>query len=91
MINPELETQVGQRATLTGTAQNAAAGASLLVDGWPVYIGGLSRWPADLAGRKLDVTGTLVSTRGPAPEKRVHGRPGGGYALNDASWAPHES
>ena len=90
MIDPALEAQVGQRVTLTGAAQNAAAGASLLVEGWPVYIGGLSRWPADLAGRELDVTGTLVSTRGPAPEDRVHG-PSGGYALDDASWAPRGS
>jgi hypothetical protein len=90
MINPALEAQVGQRVTLTGAAQNAAAGASVLVDGWPVYIGGLSRWPADLAGRELDVTGTLVRTRGPAPEDRIHG-PSGGYALHDATWAPHES
>jgi hypothetical protein len=90
MIDPELEAQVGQRVTLTGTAQNAAAGASLLVGEWPVYIGGLSRWPADLAGRELDVTGTLVRMRGPDPEERKHG-PGAGYALDDASWAPHES
>ena len=90
MKNPALEAQVGQRVTLTGTAQNAAAGASVLIEGWPVYIGGLSRWPADLAGHELDVTGTLVRTRGPAPEERVHG-PAGGYALDDASWAPHES
>jgi hypothetical protein len=90
MIDPALEAKVGQRVTLTGTAQNAAAGASLLVDAWPVYIGGLRRWPADLAGRTLDVTGTLVSTRGPAPEERAHG-PAGGYALDDASWAPHDA
>jgi hypothetical protein len=91
MTDPALEAQVGRRVTLTGTAQNAAAGASLLVDDWPVYIAGLSRWPADLADRELDVTGTLVSTRGPDPEQRMHGTPGGGYALDDASWAPHES
>ena len=41
-------------------------------------------------GQRVTLTGTLVSTRGPAPEERVHG-PAGGYALDDASWAPHES
>jgi len=90
MTDPALEAQVGQRVTLTGTAQNAAAGAIVLVEDRPVYIGGLSRWPAELAGRELDVTGTLVSTRGPAPGARVHGH-AGGYALDDASWALHES
>jgi hypothetical protein len=90
MIDPVLEAQVGQRVTLTGTAQNAAAGASVLVEGWPVYVGGLSRWPAELVGRRLDVSGTLVRTRGPAPQERVHG-PAGGYALDDASWVAHEA
>jgi hypothetical protein len=47
--------------TITGTAENAKAGAVLVGDdGRTVYVAGMPEWPKDVYGKKLKLTGTLL-------------------------------
>ena len=81
----DLEGRVGERVTLAGTALDAAAGAIVSLDGFPVYVAGLRGWPpgAVRAGGR-GATGTLVFR--PGAPRGVHG-PADTYALEDASWS----
>lgn len=50
--------------TITGTAENAKAGAILVTSGdRPVYIEGLRAWEADVLGTALTLTGFLRRKR----------------------------
>ena len=49
-----------RRVLLSGPAQDAKAGAVLLIDGVPVYIDGQDAWPEGQAGRTQRMTGILV-------------------------------
>ena len=80
----DLEARVGEQVTLVGTALDAAAGAIVSLDGFPVYVAGLRGWPQELSGQEVEVAGTLVLR--PGAPRGVHG-PGESYALEDASWS----
>ena len=82
----DLESHVGERITVTGTALNAALGAIVSLGGLPLYVSGLRGWPEDVVGRELDVTGRLVLRRAPDREGPVVHKPGDTYAVEDASW-----
>jgi hypothetical protein len=45
--------------SITGTAENAKAGAILSTGDGPVYVEGLQAWAADDLGKKLTLTGFL--------------------------------
>jgi hypothetical protein len=50
--------------TITGTAENAKAGAILVTAGdRPVYVEGLRAWPAEDLGKELTLTGFLRRKR----------------------------
>jgi hypothetical protein len=51
-----LEEQLGQSITVEGVAQDGKEGASV----GALYVDGLGRWPADLAGTNVRVTGRLI-------------------------------
>lgn len=83
----DLEQRVGEQVTLTGIALNAAAGAIVSLDGYPVYISGLRQWTETLFGQPIDVTGTLVFRPDPRPADSRSHKIGDSYALEDASWS----
>jgi hypothetical protein len=79
--------RVGERVTLVGRALDAAAGAIVLLEDRPVYVEGLDAWPADDAGREVEITGTLAFQPGvPQDGPTVHG-PSDAYAVTDATWS----
>ena len=84
--------QVGKAVELTGVAQNAKAGAVLVVDGSPIYVKNLAAWPDALRGKTVKVKGTLKSmklipspTRGPKGEVG-QGAEGEQWVLEDAAY-----
>lgn len=85
----DLESRVGEQVTLTGTALNAALGAIVSLDEVPVYVAGLRRWPEEVTGHEVDLTGRLVFRSAPDPEGPVVHKPGDSYAVRDASWTLH--
>jgi hypothetical protein len=55
---------LGTPITIHGTAQNAKAGAVLIVDdGRVVYVQGLPEWEREVLGTELELTGTLRKER----------------------------
>jgi hypothetical protein len=84
----DLKSRVDERVTITGTALNAASGAIVSLDGRPVYVAGLDRWPQEIAGRGMEVTGRLVFHPAPEPEGPVVHKLDDSYELQDASWTP---
>lgn len=94
-MSPDLQTLLGQRATLVGTARNARAGAVvLLADGRTLYVAGLEEWPGALDGRPVEVSGTVAHRRvfpepqvGPAGERSA-GMEGEAWVLDGATWRP---
>ena len=78
--------------TVRGPAVTGAGGALVEVDGEPIYISGLRTWDAELEGRQVEVTGTLLlrgSTAGPGPSGMPrHGFDEETFALDGAEWAP---
>jgi hypothetical protein len=87
----DLSASVGKRVTVRGAATSGAGGAMVEVDGEPVYIAGLRAWDAELEGRHVEVTGTLLvrgSTAGPGPGGMpMHGFDEETFALDDPEWA----
>jgi hypothetical protein len=83
----DLESRVDERVTLAGTAQNAAAGAIVSLDGRPVYVSDLPEWPPDLVGRAVEVTGTLVFRPAPAQEGPTVHQLSDSYELHHAVWS----
>jgi hypothetical protein len=82
-----------RRVILTGLAENAKAGAVLIVDGVPVYMDDLDTWPDDQRGRSLRMAGSLQRRkRLPAPEtsrgEQVASAPLEQLVLVDAQAAP---
>ena len=73
-----------------GLAETGAGGALVEVEGEPIYINGLHRWDAELDGKQVEVTGTLLvraPTAGPGPgEMPLHGIDEETFALADAEW-----
>ncbi len=61
--------------------------------GTPVYIGGLARWPRELRGKRVALTGELRRREPQVPPTPPGGMPAHGiasasYVLDDASWEP---
>ena len=87
----DLRASVGTRVAVRGLAETGAGGALVEVDGEPIYIKGLHRWDAELDGRQVEVTGTLLvrgPTAGPGPGGMpLHGIDEETFALADAEWA----
>ena len=85
----DLSKHTDQRLTVTGTAQTAAGGAIVKVEGTrPIYIEELDNWDDDLEGRRVEVTGVLRHRESMIPESgpRSHGLRAT-YAFEDASWS----
>lgn len=83
---------VGETVSFEATALDAAGGAMVMVgSGPPVYIGGLARWPPELEGKRVRLTGELRRRESqvpptPAGGMPAHGIPSPAYALEDARW-----
>ncbi len=58
--NQSLQELVNKTVTLEGKAVDAKAGAVLLVNENPVYIGGLDHWPQDFIDKQVALSGKLV-------------------------------
>jgi len=81
---PAAETE--KPVTLTGYAADARAGAVITTDeGDTIYVAGLATWPADLLGRRVEVTGLLTRKKPiPDPEVNENGEhTAGAYGLQD--------
>jgi hypothetical protein len=82
----DLQSRVDEQVTVVGTAQNAAAGAIVSLDGRPVYVSELDQWPPELVGRKVEVSGVLVFCPAPEAEGPTIHKLSDSYALEHASW-----
>jgi hypothetical protein len=79
------------RVTLRGQALDAKGGAVVRTQDDTVYVSGLGAWPAETAGRLVEVTGILSRRTFPAlPVGRAGERSGGAEGtqtvLEDATW-----
>jgi hypothetical protein len=83
----DLQSRVNEPVTVVGTAQNAAAGAIVSLDGRPVYVSELEQWPPELVGRNVEVSGVLVFYPAPQAEGRTIHKLSDSYGLKDASWS----
>ncbi|HEY1712254.1 MAG TPA: hypothetical protein VGG07_05095 [Solirubrobacteraceae bacterium] len=83
----DLQSRLDEHVTVVGTAQNAAAGAIVSLDGRPVYVSELEQWPPELVGRNVEVSGVLVFYPAPQAEGRTIHKLSDSYGLKDASWS----
>jgi hypothetical protein len=90
MSSPESQSPGARTITVRGTARTGAAGALILVpDERPVYVGGVRRWPAELEGVEVEVTGTVhIQEAQVESGARVHGLADDVRVLQDATWSP---
>jgi hypothetical protein len=85
---------VGEQVRFEATARDAAAGAMAMVgSGPPIYIAGLARWPRELGGKRVALTGSLRRREAQVPPTPPGGMPAHGiasasYVLDDAQWEP---
>ena len=85
---------LGETVSFEATASDAAGGAMVMIGaGPPIYIRGLARWPRELEGRRVSLTGELSrreSQLPPTPPGGIpaHGIPAATYVLDDARWEP---
>lgn len=70
----QLNSLEGRRVLLSGPAEDAKAGAVLLIDGVPVYIDGQDAWPDGQRGQTLRMTGILVVRKHIADPVDQHGQ-----------------
>jgi hypothetical protein len=89
MSGPESQSHGARTITVRGTARTGASGALILVpDELPVYLGGVRRWPAELEGVEVEVTGTVrVQEAQVESGARVHGLTDDVRVLEDATWS----
>jgi hypothetical protein len=90
MSGSESQSPKARTITFRGTARTGAAGALILVpDELPVYVGGLRRWPAELEGVEVEVTGTVhIQEAQVESGARAHGLADDVRVVEDASWSP---
>jgi hypothetical protein len=90
MSSPDSQSPRARTITVRGTARTGAAGALVLVpDELPVYVGSLRRWPAELEGVELEVTGTVrIQAAQVESGARVQGLADDVRVLEDATWSP---
>jgi hypothetical protein len=84
---------VGETVSFEATAHDAAGGAIVMVGpGEPIYIGGLARWPRELTGKRVSLTGELRRRESQVPPTPPGGIPAHGlgatYVLDAARWEP---
>jgi len=86
--------KANEQVTLEGTARDAHSGAVVVLrDRQPLYVEGLERWPAELEGKNVKVSGTVVSRKlAPDPVVAADGAVSAGmvgesWVLTSASWA----
>lgn len=88
------EEHVGETVGFEATALDAAGGAMVMTGaGPPIYISGLARWPPELEGGRVRLTGRLTRREPQVPPTPPGGMPAHGiaspsYALEDAGWEP---
>ena len=58
-----LEERVGEHVELDGVAYDSHAGATIEVDGVPIYLDGVRQWPSGVYGTPTTVRGTLRRRR----------------------------
>ncbi|MEZ4449042.1 MAG: hypothetical protein R3B09_06120 [Nannocystaceae bacterium] len=58
----EIESAIGERVVVVGTAGAAKLGAVVLVGEAPIYCLGREGWPEGVEGQEVEVTGTLART-----------------------------
>lgn len=89
MPGPESQSPRARTVTVRGTARTGAAGALIMVpDEPPVYVGGLGRWPAEIEGVDVEVTGTVrIQEAQVESGARVHGLADDVRVLEDATWS----
>jgi hypothetical protein len=82
-----LADRLGEQVELQGIAYNAHAGAIVEVDGVPVYLSGIKRWPRGVYGVAATVSGRLTRQSlapDPVPGPVVsHGMEGEVFVLLD--------
>jgi hypothetical protein len=90
MSGSDGQSPTARTITVRGTARTGAAGALILVlDELPVYVGGLPRWPTELEGVEVQVTGTVhIQEAQVESGARMHGLADDVRVLNDATWSP---
>jgi hypothetical protein len=85
---------VGETVSFEAIARDAAGGAMVVVGpGQPIYIGGLARWPPELTGKRVSLTGELHRRESRLPATPpggipAHGIPSATYVLDGARWEP---
>ncbi len=84
---------LGETVSFEATALDAAGGAMVMVGSGPIYVGGLARWPKELEGTRVSLTGELrrrESQLPPTPPGGIpaHGIPSATFVLDDARWEP---
>ena len=86
----DLDKQLDTEVTIDAVAENASAGAIVMVGRTPVYIDGLPRWDKAHADKQVSVTGTLRREAGDevvnAAGEYSHGVPDGRFILESATW-----
>ena len=93
-ITKRLESDVGKVVTYSGFARDNKAGATLSIEGVMgavIYIDGLSAWPKEYLGQRIEVTGTLTYKKYiPNPTNNdglvSQGAEGRQYVLESAIW-----
>ena len=53
-------TQLGKQVTLVGEARSAKLGARLYGKDFDIWIDGLERWPDEVYGKQVSVTGVVI-------------------------------
>lgn len=91
-VSRALPSLAGKRVRVSGVAHDAKGGAALLVDGQPLYLVGLDRWPPGLGGKRV-VAGGTVAARPHLPEakrtargERSQGATGAQLVLEQPTW-----
>jgi hypothetical protein len=83
---------VGETVSFEATAHDGAGGALVMAgSGLPIYIGGLARWPPELEGKRVSLTGRLRLREPQVPPTPPGGLPAHGideetFVLDDARW-----
>jgi hypothetical protein len=78
----------GIQQTLVGEARSGKAGAAIIVDDAPVYVTGLDEWPPGWSGKRVVVTGNVVTRHGlPRSPPPTEGGIVGPYrVVENATW-----
>ncbi|MHA3775414.1 hypothetical protein ACXR0O_28165 [Verrucomicrobiota bacterium sgz303538] len=59
-LSADLPSQLGRRITLVGEAQSRKQGAAFQGPDFFCWVDGLKRWPKNIDGKRVSVTGTLI-------------------------------